>query len=199
LAETRDEESFLARHEGAFRDLWSWIGAWDDNVPRFEGGPIRFAKGIGLLDYPTLLAHVNYCDDDEMDLLARGSASVVYCPRTHAFFGHPPHRWREMLACGINVALGTDSCASSPDLNLLGDLRLLRRIAPEVPPQILWEMATLRAARAIGAADQVGSLEVGKWADLAVFETQPDPLAAILDQGLPVVETWIAGAPAPRV
>jgi len=121
LAETPDEAPFLADHIGPFRQIWSLLNAWDDQVPRFAGGPARFAKSLGLLDYPTLLAHVNYCEDDEMDLLSGGRASVVYCPRTHAYFGHPPHRWREMLARGINVAVGTDSCASSPDLNLLDD------------------------------------------------------------------------------
>src|SRR5207302_10539659 len=113
------------------------------------------ANAIGLLDYPTVLAHVNYCDDVDLDLLARGRAGVVYTPRTHAYFGHPPHRWRDMLARGINVAVGTDSCASSPDLNLVDDLRLLHRLAPEVPAQTLWEMATIRGARAIGRELQV--------------------------------------------
>jgi len=194
LAETREEEVFLSQHEGTFRDLWTWIGAWDEDVPRFEGGPVRFAKEIGLLDYPSLLAHVNYCNDEELDLLSHGSASVVYCPRTHAFFSHPPHRFREMLQRGINVALGTDSCASSPDLNLLEEMRLLRQIAPEMPAETIWEMGTLRAARAIRAADHLGSLEVGKWADFALFQTrQPDPLAEILDGGLEVTETWIGG------
>ena len=103
LAETPDEATFLADHTGPFRDLWSYIGAWDQDVPSFAGGAIRFAKATGLLDYPTLLAHVNYCDDAEMELLAQSKASVVYCPRTHAYFAHPPHRFREMLASGINV------------------------------------------------------------------------------------------------
>src|SRR6185295_5433024 len=92
---------------------------------------------------------VNYCDDAELDLLAAGKASVVYCPRTHAYFSHPPHRWREMLARGINVAIGTDSCASSPDLNLLDDLRLVRKIAPDFPAESLWALATRNPARAV--------------------------------------------------
>ena len=104
LAETPDEEAFLASHAGPFRELWEALGGWDDTVPTFPGGPIRFAHSLGLLDSPTLLAHVNECDDAEMDLLAAGRASVAYCPRTHEYFGRPPHRWREMLARGINVA-----------------------------------------------------------------------------------------------
>src|SRR5207247_770680 len=134
LAESQDEAAFLAEHAGPFRALWDRMDAWDPLHPpaRFAGGPVRYAHSLGLLDYPlTLLAHVNYCDDDELLLLAAGRASVVYCPRTHAYFRHPPHRWREMLAAGINACVGTDSRASSPDLNLLDDLRLVYRVAPD--------------------------------------------------------------------
>lgn len=158
----------------------------------------RFASEfvrVGLLDDPTLLAHVNYCDDDELQLLARGRASVVYCPRTHAYFGHPPHRWREMLEAGINVAVGTDSCASSPDLNLVEELRLLHRLAPRVAAEQLWELATIRAARAVRMHDEVGSLSPGKRADFAMFPLRGDhPLSSILESELAPSEVWIGGA-----
>jgi cytosine/adenosine deaminase-related metal-dependent hydrolase len=195
LAETADEAAFLENHQGRFRDLWNYLGAWDDRVPRTPGGPIRFAKSIALLDYDlALLAHVNYCDDDELDLLAGGSASVAYCPRTHAYFGHPPHRWRDMLNRGINVAVGTDSCASSPDLNLVDDLRVLRKLAPDLPAQRLWEMATVRAARAIGMDQQVGTLRPGLAADLVMFGAMgDDPLAEILESTASPREMWIGG------
>jgi cytosine/adenosine deaminase-related metal-dependent hydrolase len=193
LAETCDEAAFLADHTGPFKELWDHLHAWDENVPRFTGGPIRFAKSIGLLDYPTLLAHVNYCDDAEMDLLAGGKASVAYCPRTHDFFGHPPHRWREMLARGINVAIGTDSCASSPDLNLVDDLRLLHRIAPGIEPLKLWQMATTRGAAALGMKN-VGAFAPGYFADFVIFQTQTDdPLREIIEQPLLPPQVWIGG------
>jgi cytosine/adenosine deaminase-related metal-dependent hydrolase len=193
LAESDQERPFLTGHEGSFRELWNFIGRFDEQVPRFAGGPIDLAAAIGLLDYPTLLAHVNYCDDDELSLLARGRASVVYCPRTHAYFGHPPHRWREMLARGINVAVGTDSCASSPDLNLVDDLRLMHRIAPDVPVERLWEMATIRGAMALGLEDRMGSISVGKAADFAIFPAKgEDPLREILEGNLPPRETVAA-------
>ena len=194
LAETPDESAFLADHSGPFRELWDFLGFLDDRVPRFAGGPIRMASSLGLLDYPTLLAHVNYCDDSELDLLAQGRASVVYCPRTHAYFGHAPHRWQEMLACGINVAVGTDSCASSPDLNVVDDLRILRRLAPQMAAQKLWELVTLRAARALGMDQDVGMIARGKCADFSAFAIAgDDPLTEILDgAGVPIA-LWIGG------
>ncbi len=194
LAETADEAPFLAEHRGPLRDLWdAWL-TWDDSVPRFSGGPIRYAQSLGLLDYPTLLAHVNYCNDDEMAILATGKANVVYCPRTHAYFGHPPHRWRQMLEQGINVAVGTDSCASSPDLNLVDEIRLLHRLAPDVPPQELWELITTRAALALEAQSDVGSLQPGKMADAAIFATSgDDPLREILETNIKPNEVWLGG------
>ena len=196
LAETADEASFLSDHAGPFRELWEHLGAWDDAaVPRFAGGPVRYAASFGLLDYPLCsLAHVNFCDDAELSLLAKGCASVIYCPRTHAYFGHPPHRWRDMLAAGINVAVGTDSRASSPDLNLVDDLRLLRRLSPDVPALTIWQLGTTNAARALGPSAGCGSLAPGKSADLAIFPAAgPDPLAALLDSPATPLQTWVAG------
>ena len=196
LAETPGEAPFLAHHNGPFLELWQKLHAWDEKVPTFAGGPIRFAKALGLLDYPTLLAHVNYCDQEELDILAAGQASVVYCPRTHAYFGHPAHKWRQMLERGINVAIGTDSCASSPDLNLLEDLLLLRRIAPDMPAVALWELATNRAARATQMDDLVGSVAPGKFADFVLFACEGhDPLSEILDTNRLPEEVWIEGSP----
>ena len=198
LAETPDERPFLSDHAGPFRELWDRIGGWDDAaVPRFPGSPVAYAGSLGLLDRTaTALAHVNDCDDADLALLARGRASVVYCPRTHAYFGRPPHRWRDMLAAGVNVAVGTDSCASSPDLNLVDDLRLLRRLAPDVPASALWEMATVRAARAIGREAFVGTISPGKWADIVAFPaaaSSSDPLADVLDTPTLPAAVWVGG------
>ena len=194
LAETAEEAEFLASHAGPLRSIWDRVGGFDEDVPTFSGGPIRLARWLGLLDESrTVLAHVNWCDDEELDVLASGRASVVYCPRTHAYFNHPPHRWREMLARGVNVAVGTDSTASSPDLNPVDDLRLLHRIVPEVPPATLWRLATLNAARAVGLDRECGSITPGKRPDFGVFAAGDDPLRHVLENpGLPQ-QVWTAG------
>ena len=194
LAESPDEATFLSCHTGPFRELWETLNAWDDRVPRFDGGPIRLAQSLGLLNYTTLLAHVNYCDDDELAILAGGRASVVWCPRTHRYFGHPPHRWREMLARGINVAIGTDSCASSPDLNLVDDLRLAHEQSPERPIDELWRMITVNAARAM-QAEEVGRIAPGRYADFVAFPANgDDPLRSILESAALPTAAWIGGA-----
>lgn len=194
LAETLDEETFLTAQTGPFRAVWEQLGSWADGVETHPGRPISFAHSIGLLNHPTLLAHVNYCDDSELALLARGRASVVYCPRTHAYFGHPPHRWREMLAVGINVALGTDSCASSPDLNILDDLRLVHRIAPDIPMDALWKMVTVNGAKAVEMDDTIGGLKVDRAADLVSFQVHSDdPLTEIAENEVLPHTVWIDG------
>ena len=176
---------------GPLRDLWEWLGAWDDHVPeQFQGDPpdetpLHFAAAVGLLDSegpPTLLAHVNFADADALDRLARSSASVVYCPRTHAFFGHPPHPFEQMLERGVNVCLGTDSRASSPDLNLLAEVRHVASTRPHLSPGQLWSMVTHRPAAALGLEDEVGQLATGLEASMAAFSIQSsrDPLEAAI-------------------
>lgn len=195
IAENPHEAEFLRDHTGPFREMWEKLGLWSDDVSTFARGPIYFAASCGLIDHGALLAHVNYCSDEELAYLSGRPASVVYCPRTHRYFGHPPHRWREMLSRGINVAVGTDSCASSPDLNLVDDLRLLRDLAPDMPATTFWEMATIRAARAIEMADEVGSITPGKRADFVAFPAAADdPLSDVLRHSVLPSAVWIGGA-----
>ncbi|HZZ44175.1 MAG TPA: amidohydrolase family protein [Tepidisphaeraceae bacterium] len=194
LGESAEEQDFLENQAGVFRELWEGIGQWEEPVETYRESPIAFAQAIGMLDYPTLLAHVNYCNDEEMGLLARGKASVVYCPRTHAYFGHPPHRFREMLAAGINVAVGTDSCASSQDLNPLEDLRLLHRVYSELTPEYLLRMITQNAAKAMGLHDQIGSITRGKEADFVAFAVKTEnPLLELLEMEILPAHLWIGG------
>jgi cytosine/adenosine deaminase-related metal-dependent hydrolase len=169
LAETPEEGEFLARGTGPFRELLEERGLWDGSFEPPGCSPVAYAGRLGLLAARALLAHVNYASDGDIALLARHRCSVVYCPRTHRFFEHAPHRYREMLSAGLNVCLGTDSLASSPDLSILGELRFLRAADPFPPDDLLLEMATLRGARALGLEDRIGTLAPGRRADLVVI------------------------------
>src|SRR5262249_34736358 len=94
--------------------------------------------------------------------------TIVYCPRTHAAFRHRPHPFRAMMASGIRIALGTDSLASNPDLNVLAEVRFLHEQFPEVPGATLLRMVTLNGAEALGWQQETGSLTPGKSADFVV-------------------------------
>jgi cytosine/adenosine deaminase-related metal-dependent hydrolase len=195
VAETPDEAEFLASATGEFARLWEAVGDWNAaDVPRFAGGPIRAMDSVGLLARPSLLAHVNYVSDDDLALLAKSGASVVYCPRTHAYFAHPPHRFAEMLELGINVALGTDSAASSGDLNLLEDLRLVHCLRPEIPVETLFEMVTWRGAKALGMQATIGRLLPGMQANYCVFRVGNNcPLLELLESNPPLIDISTPG------
>jgi aminodeoxyfutalosine deaminase len=174
LAETREELELLSRGTGPLVDLLRSLGVWRE-------GTIR--KGMTIGDYLALLAeaprvlviHGNYLTDADIDFVsAQPHMSVIYCPRTHAFFGHEPHPWQTMLQRGINVALGTDSRASNPDLNLWNEILFLRERFPDVPPATLLEMATINGAIALDCEETAGTLQAGRPADLVVLSLSED-------------------------
>ncbi len=195
LAELPEERPFLADHAGPLRELLDVLGITLEGEATFAGSPVAWAESLGLLQTPCVLAHVNDVDDDDMQRLAAGRASVCYCPRTHAFFGHRPHRFVEMLAAGVNVCLGTDSRASSPDLNLLAEAALARRQAPSLPATVFLEMITTRAAAAL--CQPVGRLVPGHWADMVAFPAAaatPEAAAeAVLEQQPLPSAVWQGG------
>ena len=195
LAETREEVEFVMSHTGEFRHMWERMGLWQDNpVPGVS--PVEFAKRVGLLSRGALLAHVNIASDHDLHLLAQGTSSVVFCPRTRSYFGHDqtlgPHRWRDMLARGINVCVGTDSIASAGDLDLVAELRLVKQ-QTDAPSLQLLELVTFRAARALGLSD-LGRIENGMYADLSAFAIEgDDPLDWLLTHPTACQASWVAG------
>ncbi|HTU24066.1 MAG TPA: amidohydrolase family protein [Pirellulales bacterium] len=198
LAESREELELLAHGTGPFRDLLVDLAVWQADV---------FRGGRRVLDYLKLLAaapralaiHANYLDRDEIDFLAAHAdrISVVYCPRTHTYFGHERYPLAALVERGVNVALGTDSRASNPDLSLLAELRHAARTHAEIPPAKHLELATLSGARALGLAHETGTLAAGKLANLAVValpdSTPADPHELLLAADPPLVATWHRG------
>jgi cytosine/adenosine deaminase-related metal-dependent hydrolase len=197
LLETQYEDDFTRHGRGPLADHLRRVGVWDDRIPVSGCGPVELLESRGLLGPRTLLVHVNYATDADIARIAASGAHVVYCPRTHAAFGHPPHRFRDMLAAGINVCIGTDSLASNPSLSVLDELRWLRRQIPDLPSHELIAMGTLRAARALGFERHTGSLTPGKSADLAVIPLESRPGHArwdwILESSLPPQALFIRG------
>jgi cytosine/adenosine deaminase-related metal-dependent hydrolase len=197
LAETAAELELLAEHRGPFVGFLQELGAWspDGLVPNAEDVLHRTCG-----PNPVLYAHCNYLRPDEP---IPPNGSIVYCPRTHAAFGHPPHPFRDFLARGVRVALGTDSLASNPDLNLLEEASFLHRRYPDVPGAAVLRMATLSGAEALGWADETGSLEPGKSADLVVLPLpdadSADPHQLVLESASAVARVlwrgqWRTGA-----
>lgn len=166
LAETREELEFLSVGRGPFVEMLKSFCAWPEGGLPIGRRPLDILRVLA--DAPrALVVHGNYLADDELDFIAaRPRMSVVYCPRTHEFFGHEPHPWRRLLAKGANVALGTDGRGSNPDLSLWKELVFLRERFPDVAPSTLLKLGTLAGARALGCERDCGTITVGKQADL---------------------------------
>jgi len=172
-AESEQEVLFTSAGRGPLRDFLAELGLWDQRVPVAGCRPVELLDRCAALGPGTLLAHCNYVTDAEIERLAESRTSVVYCPRTHAAFGHAPHRFVEMLQRGVNVCLGTDSLASNPSLSVGEELAHLRRVHLGLDPAILVRMGTVNGAIALGLADTTGVVRPGRRADLIALGPAP--------------------------
>ena len=192
LAETADEEAFTRKGQGRFVEFLQELGIWDEDIPAAHCSPVELCRSVGILGPKTLIAHGNYVSDADVGIIAESGASVAYCPRTHHAFGHPPHPFRDLLRAGVNVCIGTDSLASNPSLSILDELRFLRQSHPDLAAQDLMTMGTLCGAVALGFDAEVGSLTVGKSADLVVIALESSGAPSRWDSVLESTQTPIA-------
>lgn len=181
LAESPGEMELIGSRSGPFMDFLRELGAWDESgiVPELDS-IIRGNRSAKR----SLFVHANYLPLQSIDGFTP-NMSVVYCPRTHAAFSHPPHLFREFLARGARVCLGTDSLASNPDLDVLAEARFVHQRYPDFPGEHLLRMATLAGADALGQGDLSGSLTPGKSADLVVVplpDCDGDPYELLLTE-----------------
>lgn len=169
-AETREEAEFLRSGSGPLREFLSELGALPDGWTPPGREPLPYLEQLGTLAAAPLLVHCNYLDDADLQRILAHRASVAYCPRSHAFFGHEPHPVRRLLDAGVNVALGTDSLASNDSLSMLDEMRFLHRSRPDLRVEEIFRMATLNGAAALGFGGLAGRLRRGYWADLTILE-----------------------------
>jgi len=195
LAETEGERQLLLHGSGKLLDFLLHMGLLNSSVQMPDCTPVDFARRVGILDGPASLLHCNFIDDRELKLLAATNVSVVCCPGSNDFFGRSGHRYAEMLAAGINVAVGTDSLASNESLDMLAELQRIRTEG-KVDNQTILKMGTVNGAQAMGLAETIGTLQPGKQADwiaVKVPHDTPAPLEDILIGKGRVMEVHIAG------
>ncbi len=150
--------------------------------------PPEYLEELGVLGSNVLAAHGVWLEEGEMDVLARRGASVVHCPASNLKLASGIAPVPEMLRRGVNVALGTDGPASNDTLDMFREMRLaaiLHRGASLDPTALkAWDvlrMATINGAKALGLENEVGSLEVGKRADLILVDLRRPHLATSRD------------------
>jgi len=171
--------------------------------------PLERLHQLGLLNPRMMAVHMTQLTEDEIKLSAQQGISVVHCPESNLKLasGHCPIN--ELIEAGANVCLGTDSAASNNDLDMLGEMRTASLIAKTnsndasaLPAWQALELATINGAKALNIADEIGSLEVGKSADMVAINlnhiaTQPvyDPIAQIVYSASrqQVSDVWVQG------
>ena len=150
-------------------------GQFDQSVREYGKTPVGHLAALGVLDVPTLAAHTICVIDEDIAILAEKRATVMQCPKTHLKLAMGATRVPDLLAGGVNVALGTDGAASNNALDMVEVTRLAtlvqkqERHDPEILPSMqVLKLATQNGARAMGFADS-GVLKAGALADIILF------------------------------
>jgi 5-methylthioadenosine/S-adenosylhomocysteine deaminase len=154
---------------------------------------VAYLDSLGISGAHVVLAHCVHLATDEMEILAHTKTKVSHCPSSNLKLGSGLARVAEMLARKIPVSLGADGAACNNRLDMFTEMRtaaLLQKLAhgPEIlpAPRVL-EMATIEGARALGLQSEIGSLEMGKRADVIVVDLsqlhsspQPDVVSSLV-------------------
>lgn len=167
LAETAEEDRYCAEHFGCT--------------------PVEYLDSVGWLGADVWLAHAVHLDDAAIGRLATTGTGVAHCPSSNGRLGAGVCRTHDLLAAGVRVGLGVDGPASSEESSLIGEVRQATLTARATGgPQAMsvrqaLELATMGGARVLGREQEIGSLEVGKLADIAVWRLDTLPHAGIAD------------------
>ena len=171
-AESADEDALLFRGEGFFTGLYSRMKL---NWEAPSCSPIEFLSRTGVLAAKPLLAHCVTASDSDLEIIRNSGSSIAHCPKSNAKFGHGYAPFEKFLDLGIPVGLGSDSVASNNVCDMLEESRfaaLVSRNRPDrkrfISAREVLVAATLGGAKALGLDHKVGTLEVGKEADIAV-------------------------------
>jgi 5-methylthioadenosine/S-adenosylhomocysteine deaminase len=172
------EVASLARDRGVMIHTHASENKGECEIVERESGQrnVSYLDSLGISGAHVMLAHCIHLDDAEMGLLARGGTNVAHCPSSNLKLGSGVARVTEMLAQGISVSLGADGAACNNRLDMFTEMRtaaLLQKAfhGPEaLPAGRTLRMATIDGARALGLGSEIGSLEIGKRADVIMVD-----------------------------
>lgn len=161
LAESLAEVEFIARGTGPWRRVLEDVGSWDPAWTPADASPVEYVDRHGCLDRRMLVVHGVHMSPSDLARVAHRDATLVTCPRSnlHTGAGRPP--LDAFYASGARIAVGTDSLASTPDLNVFAELAAMRALAPAVPARSLLDSATRQGAHALGFGASFGALAAG--------------------------------------
>ena len=181
----------------------------EQSLAQYGMRPIRRLHQLGLLQPRLQCVHMVALNEEDLNLLERSGASVVHCPESNLKLASGICPATDILARGISLAIGTDGAASNNDLDMIGEMRTAALIAKAatlnaeaLSAQQVFDCATREGAKQLRQAHQLGSLEVGKQADIVALdwrsiELQPlyDPVSQLVyaTQREQVAQVWIGG------
>jgi cytosine/adenosine deaminase-related metal-dependent hydrolase len=183
VGESPEEVQLLRDGTGPWRRRLQELGVWREDWIPPGTGPGDYLCDLGLLEHGSLAVHGVQLTDGELGRLAAAGATLVTCPRSNVWVGVGLPPIARFFASGVRVALGTDSLASAPDLNLFGELAAMRAAVPELAARRLLHAATQAGAEALGLEQVLGSLQPGRRAHLvavAIPEGLADPEEALV-------------------
>ena len=150
---------------------------WDNIQARYRKTPVQYLHDLGLLGPDLLGTHCIWLSDTDIEILKETGTSVSYNPECHMKLALGIAPVTKMLEAGVSVSLGTDTCAVNDDMDLFEAMRVgafLQKIStmdPAVLPAYeALKLGTIGGARALGMQDEIGSLQVGKKADVIVVD-----------------------------
>jgi 5-methylthioadenosine/S-adenosylhomocysteine deaminase len=153
--------------------------------------PVHYLDSLGVLDRDTVCVHCIWLDREDIELLAKSGAGVATCVASNMKLGAGIAPITEMIASGITVSLGTDSCASNNRLDLFHEMGLCAKLHkvhhhdPTVlPARQALQMATINGAAVLGLADKIGSLSPGKCADIIIVDLEQPHLVPFYNPDL---------------
>lgn len=171
--------------------------------------PLQRLHELGLVNPSFIAVHMTQLTDDEIARFAKAGAHIVHCPESNLKLASGFCPVAKCIEAGINVALGTDGAASNNDLDMFGEMRTAALLgkavagnASAIPAMTALRMATINGAKALGLDNEIGSLSIGKAADviavdLSHLETQPlyCPISQIVYAASrqQVTDVWVAG------
>ena len=182
LGESAAEVQFLRYGTGPCRTGLERMGKWDPSWVPAGSNPVEYLDRMGFLGDRLLVVHGVQFGEAELHALAATGSTLVTCPRGNIRTGAGSPPIEDFFDSGVRVAVGTDSLASVPDLNVFSELKEMRRLAPALPACLLLESATLNGARALGLETEFGTIDAGKRDTLITVQ---------LDGDVPSVEEYL--------
>lgn len=181
----------------------------EQSIAQHGRRPLDRLEELGLLSPALMAVHMTQLLDSEIERVAEAGAHVLHCPESNLKLASGFCPVQRLLDAGVNVALGTDGAASNNDLDMLAEMRAAALLAKgvtgdpaAVPASQALRMGTLSGARALGLAEEIGSLEIGKSADMVAVqlgEIESQPLYHPISQLVyalgrdKVTDVWVAG------